>query len=713
MAQSFQIKLPDRELTRLGSHISECYRTAIMDHQARIDRCRRSWKAFRCRVEPPAPGDEDKSNFRVPLTQWQVFTQWAKELGALFGDDAEIVAKPCSAESADLASKVGIYMTWRMFASMHLIGPLSVFIFRKILFGRSFAYRPWVQKKFDALINGQVTPQIYYEGPDFIPLWPDELIVPGEDVQSVQEFSWVLRQYRATPDDLLRGDGTLYQGIKDLFPQLVQRAYQQRREMFGEEVKREKDIDEGVIFDHSQSAGGSFVVHEWYGRWRPLIKGKGDAAVDNFDRRSMYEQDLVVRTLPEFSDKVIGVQDLMALYPKMPNRRPFSEAASYKDGSYWPMGLGELMESIEDELTVNHNLFTDAQQMAVGPLVFYSPSSGWDPESQRYGPKMAIPTEHPEKIQVVKADGDLQGCLVKEQSVLGYAERVSGNTDQGMGRTSDRPNQPRTASGQIALLQQGNIRADLDMRFLREDVGKIARELWELDQQFATEDVFFRVTGDDPDGLFDVKRGGAFMTPEERGGQYDFDIEFATNIWSREAKKQEILQLYELGLQNPMIASNPIAAWKLADKMFTSLGENLGDFLPQPPDLDVPQQPIDEWSKILRGEDVHVNPADNDDFHIQDHAARLMRYTATKGQSYDQAAVHMMIDHIKEHKQQKASKALQQMLIQSIAKSLAPQQPGLQPTPQQNVLDSPAAGNFVPGMPAGSPMPGSPGGSGQ
>ena len=46
---------------------------------------------------------------------------------------------------------------------------------------------------------------------------------------------------------------------------------------------------------------------------------------------------------------------------------------------------------------------------------------------------------------------------------------------------------------------------------------------------FAPEAEFFRVTEEDADGLFDVKDGGAWMTSEERGGRYDFDIRFATN----------------------------------------------------------------------------------------------------------------------------------------------------------------------------------------
>lgn len=713
---SFQLKLPAAEAARLALRVADDYQMATRDHMARMEKFRRYYQLFRNRVDPPEPGDENKSNFQVPVVQWNMFTEWARQSGALFGDDAQIIAEPVGPNDQQLTPKVGMYMSWRMFNSMRMLNSLSIFIFRKIIFGRAFAYRPWTVKSFDTLAANrrgeqQVKSQVYYEGPDFIPLWPDDLIVPAEDVDSLHEYSFMIRRYRATPDQLLRGDGTLYQGIKKNFSRIVEMGRRQQREFIGEEVKAEKDLDEGVLYTHSQSAGDSLVVHEWYGRWRPLLKGEKDADPLDFDRRSMYEQDLVIRTLPDVDNLVIGAQDLLSLYPKMQHRRPFVEAFSYRDGSSWPMGLGELLEKIEDEVSNNHNLFTDAQQLTVWPLIFYSPSSGWDPKKHKYGPGEAIPSEHPEKVNVVKVDVNLESCVVKEQAVLAYGERVTGNSDQAMGRAIDRPNAPRTATGQIALIQQGNVRADLDMRFLREDVGAIARDLWELDQQFCTSDVFFRVTGDDADGLFDTKQGGAYMTPQERGGAYDFDIEFATNVWSREADRQRALQIYELSLQNPLIAQNPTALWILTNRTFKALGDDdFASIVPQPPDVDRPRNPKEEWSMILRGQDVEVNPADNDDFHLQDHQHRLVDYVQTKGQSYDQSAAHAMAGHIQAHKQQKASKMLMQALVSQLTRSLAPQQQTpIQPTPAQSVLESPAAGGIVPGMPpegpAGPPAP--------
>jgi hypothetical protein len=100
-------------------------------------------------------------------------------------------------------------MTWRVFNSMKLIKPFCVFVQRKLLFGRSVAYAPWKRDTFEVLNPAKkYEPEevVDYEGPDFKPLWPDDFIVPCEEVENLHQFSFVIRKYRPTPDQLLQGE---------------------------------------------------------------------------------------------------------------------------------------------------------------------------------------------------------------------------------------------------------------------------------------------------------------------------------------------------------------------------------------------------------------------------------------------------------------------------------------------------------------------------
>jgi hypothetical protein len=670
-----QLNLPDAEINRLANRIEQDYKLAIGDHERRMERFRRYYQKWRNRVDPPNAGDEDASNFSVPLTQWHVYAKWAQSAQALFGDDAEIIARPVGPSDQRTVAKVARYMNWRVFDSMNLVNPFLEFQFRKILFGRAHAYRPWVIDEYET-DRGIET---WYEGPGFYPLAPDDLIVPAEDARTIHDFSFVIRKYWTTPDEMLRRDGTLYQGVKERFQQIVNFAQdRRRREWIGDETKRETDEAEGVSREMPMSAGESILVHEWYGRWRRLA-GQDDGDEHDIAKRQMLRSELVVRYLPDLRI-VVGVQDLKDLYPRQRFKRPFVESSMVKDGTYWCPGLGELLESIEDEATANHRLFTDAGRFSVGPVILAKPGSGFNADTFEYEPRTIHYCEDPQAVNVIKVQTDMSFSLAKDQALMSIAERVDGVSDQTLGRAIERPNAPRTASGQIALIEQGNIRVGLETLSMREDMRAILRDIWELDSQFSPESVFFRVTEEDADGLFDVRGGGAEMTAAERGGRYDFDIRFATSVWSREANKEREIQRYGLDLQNPLIVQNQRALWMVTNRVHKALGDdNFADLVPEPPDLDMPKPPREEWTLMLQGQDVEVNPNDNDDLHLLDHYRRLDE--AKRGRGYDEFAGNKMVAHILQHQGQKRQKMLMQAMTQSLVQSLqqnTPQTGGLQ-----------------------------------
>lgn len=663
------LQLSEDELRKLGRRVDEDYRGALADHAKRIKRFRSYYQRWRNRVDPPQAGEEDKSNLRVPMTQWSVFAKVAKALQSLFGDDAEVIGKPVGPSDYRTVHKVGVYMTWRVFVAMRAMTAFAIFIFRMTLFGRAHAYSPWVRETYKVRENGVDREEVAYEGPGFEPIAPDDLIVPAEDVQSIQDFSFVIRKVRVTPQQLLDGEREgRYEGIRKNWRSILNQARtRQERDQEGEEVRLEQDLAEGVEYNGSSRVRESLVMLEWYGRWRfPL---KGEPAEDDVEGRALDESEIVVRYLKDLQLN-IGVQDLREMYPRIKARRPFSEASLVKDGSYWPMGLGELLESLEDENSAIYNLFAEAMQFSVGPLVFYRPGAGFDAKTFRYSPFTSIPTEDPAAVNALLMRADLQGPIIGQQAVQAMAERVSGVSDQTLGRAIDRPNAPRTASGQIALIEQGDIRASLDTMMLREDLCLILARFWELEQEFSPAEVFFRVTEEDAKGVFPVSRGGSMMTAEERNSRYDFDIKFATSVWSREAQKEKTLARYQLDLANPLIATNPRALWMVTNEAHKALGDaNFGDVVPMPPDLGLPKPPREEWTLMLQGEDVEVNPQDNDDLHLVDHQRRLQE--AASGERPDRAAMQAMVSHILAHQQQKRTKMLMQALTQQLTEQVA------------------------------------------
>jgi hypothetical protein len=683
--RSFQIKLSDAEKTRLISRIEDDFTNAKSAHQARSNRFATYMKRWEARVDPPKKGDEDKPNHIVPLVQWSCFNKLARSLQALLGDDADITAHATGPSDAAKVAKIGCYLRSRLFDQMSITDPLIVHLFQTILYGRGIFHRPWVTKEFDVIEGGQRSRQCYYEGPDFSPCHPDDIVVPPErGVTSIQDFSFVIHRQRFTVDELQREDrpdgSGLFQGTSD--PEFVREAIRWASQhgtandftLVGDDpVRQETEASEGVDYDAFTGGRNALWVWRWYGKWRPLKKQKRDGEQDDLERRQPFESDWVVSYIPGMQ-KIVGVQDLVELYPKMKNRRPFGDSALVKDGTYWSPGFGKLLGDIEDEATSTSQLFTAAGEITVGPLIFYKPNAGFKPGAFTYGPKMAIPTEDPGGVNVVTITPNMSYAVTKTQETLANAERVGGISDSSMGRSLERPNAPRTATGQIALIEEGNVRSHLDNTILKTEMERFIGDVWDLDCDLVPKTdpgLWFRVTEEQAKGQFDTVKGGSYMTAREFGGKYDFRLKFATSTYAREAQAQKIISFYQAAVTNPLVMTNPRALWVLLNKLAKALGiEDFNSIIPEPPDLDQPKTPDQEWSAMLEGEEeIHPNPMDHDQLHLMQHEKQLQ--DATKDQNVDKQALYLMIRHLIETKQQIRSKQMMQVLTNQLMQQSA------------------------------------------
>jgi hypothetical protein len=682
VARSFQIALPDGEKAKLIDRIEQDFMLSKSSHSRWSERAAGWMKKWEARVSPPAAGDENKPNHTIPLIQWQCFNKLARDMQALLGDEAEITARGTGPMDEASCRKVGRYMTSRVFDQMEIVNPLAVFEFRRILNGWACAHRPWWRREFTTLANGRPKRVCDYEGPGFFPEEPDDVIIPAErGVLSIQDFSFVMRRYRATVDDLQRGDGTLYQGtsernfVSELIAWAKNAPTNDYMQIGLDPVREERERSEGVDYDAFMLGRRSIWVWEWYGSWRPLRKQKREAEIDDLERRLPFEVDWVIRYIPGLR-RIVGVQDLLELYPKMRKRRPFVESSLIKDGTYRPKGFGALLEDIEDEATANSRLLAAAGELSVWPIIFFKPGSGFNPKAFKVEPGMAYPTEDPGGVNMLRIAPNLEYGIARQQDLLAIAERVTGITDQSLGRAIDRPNAPRTATGQLALIEEGNVRAYLDSTVLREDFEQIITDFWDLDCDLAPKSepgLFFRVTEEQAGGLFDVKRGGAYMTPKEFGGKYDFRLKFATSVYARQQKKAELVGFYQLASQSPLVATNPKASWSLLNRVAQEFGvSDFASLVPAPPDLDAPKTPEQEWTLMLEGEEVHVNPADDDSQHLVQHRAQYEEEVAAPDK--DPQAVFLLDRHIAMHVRQQHQKILMQALTNQVVSTLSGQQ---------------------------------------
>lgn len=698
-------ELHPKELERLGKQVEFDREAALIGHQERMRRFARYYQLWRNVADEPIE-DENEPTYRVPMVQSDVFAKWAGNLDSLFGDDAEITAEPIGPSDVGTARKVGAFIDWRVFTDMKLVNRFAEFEHRKILLGRSHAYCPWEKRYYwvtdrDPMTGARARRRVLaYEGPGFYPLHPDDLLVPTERVTSIQDFSFVIRKFRCSPQDLLDGEADgLYNGITDNWDKIVQHALVERElDDRGDRIKFEEQFLEGVNYDGVVSGGersGKLTVYEWFGYWRLPKNLKGDVSERDWKKRDRVQSHLRVFYIPA-CDLVIGVDDLADLYPNTEHRVPIKEASLTKDGTYWCMGLGEMLIGLEDEATHVHRIFMQAGEFSAGPLIVARPGSGLKRGETRYRPWTVLWSEDPGGINMLQPRVDHNWSIAMGQSLVGWKEKKDGITDQTVGRSIDRPNAPDTARGQLALIEQGNIRASIDTRSLREDFGEIVSWFWTLESMFGSENTFFRVTEEDAAGLFDVSQGGSTLTQQERAGRYDFRVKFATSYWSREAQKQRFLELYALLTQNPLVVSNPILLGQVTRDLCKTLGHpEIAALIPMPQQIDVPRTPSEEWNLMLQGQDVEPHPADNDPMHLVDHQRQLqLAMQAAPDDAFaDPDALMRLQDHILKTQIQIEQKRAMQGLAAGVMQA-AMNQNGPLPA-QTNGGERPSQGNDI------------------
>jgi hypothetical protein len=697
------LAMGETERKRLARHIEQEINVANADHQERLRRFAKYRDMFRQWTQPPRKGEEHVSPYRVPIFLWTLLAAWSRMVDAVTGEDSEVVAEPRGPSDQKVVTKIARYFDWLLDMSGWTRTWL-VWSLRALIYGRAFVYRPW-----ELRVDGDGN--TVYDGPSVLPLEPEQVILPGVKAAiDVHTAPWVALQFERSPQSLLDGERAgRYFGVKEDFGTLVRLAQMHgylSNQPMSDAIDQEGEHT-GIQINSQSQSGDTLFVLEWYGRWRlPLDPAtEEDVPIDDFGARSMDETDVLVRCLPEDNYRVIGVERLKDIYPKMEHIRPISELRLVHDGSLWPPGMGEMIETNEDELTSIWRQFMASVKLASAPILLYKPASGLRPEVISLEPGTAIPCEDPNGAKWLTVQPDYAGLINAMQFLMSIVERLTGISDMALGRTVDRPNAPRTATGQVAMLEAGNTRLKLDRIAFSEDLSVFLFDVWEMVCSMGAPELFFRVTEEDAGGLLQTSGGFAKITAEERAGRFDFRLKFATSPWAKAARDERTLQRYQLDLGNPLIATNPQALWSITNEVHKALGdESFEQMVPPPPELDVPKNARLEWALMQQGEEAPVHPLDNDQQHLMEHEQQLV--TAQQGEYRDEDAEVKLLVHIRAHREQlvqkQAAMQIAGQMMQAMAAGMGAQAQATAPEDAEPGA-SPSMGGAPP---AASPVPG-------
>ena len=225
------------------------------------------------------------------------------------------------------------------------------------------------------------------------------------------------------------------------------------------------------------------------------------------------------------------------------------------------LGLAKQLKYLQDEITTVHNQQVDNATLA--NTRFFLAKRGVFRNGTRIWPGRFLTSPNPEKDLKPFQLGDVYNSMQQlEGSIMAFAERRSGVSDYALGRESSVVGSRATATGTLAVIQEGNRRFDLNVRDIRDILGNVGQCVLELNQQFRQPGHAIIFQGED--GL--AVEAVLDLPPQFIGDRLMVELTASTATINKQVEQQghmallgTLIQNMQLGQQAAQIIFNPQA----------------------------------------------------------------------------------------------------------------------------------------------------------
>ena len=246
--------------------------------------------------------------------------------------------------------------------------------------------------------------------------------------------------------------------------------------------------------------------------------------------------------------------------PDVMGKRPFKKGKFIdREGKRDGIGISRQLALLQDEISTLHNQQVDNATLA--NTRFFIGRRGVVRNGTKVWPGRFLTVPDPSRDVITLPMADVYPSIRQlETSCLAYAERRSGVADYQLGRESNVMGNRATATGTLALIQEGNRRFDLNVRDVRQCLGDVGKALLLLNAQFRPSGMAFFVKGQDGELVEKV-----FNLPDEfLADGIGMELTASTATINREIEKQGLLammgtltQYYQQLIQIGGMAVNP------------------------------------------------------------------------------------------------------------------------------------------------------------
>jgi len=246
--------------------------------------------------------------------------------------------------------------------------------------------------------------------------------------------------------------------------------------------------------------------------------------------------------------------------PDVMGERPFKKGKFIdREGKRDGIGISRQLALLQEEISTLHNQQVDNATLA--NTRFFIGRRGVVRNGTKVWPGRFLTVPDPARDIITLPMADVYPSMRQlETSCLAYSERRSGVADYQLGRESNVMGNRATATGTLALIQEGNRRFDLNVRDVRDCLGAVGKKLLLLNAQFRPSGMAYFVKGQDGELIEQVLN----LPDEFLADGIGMELTASTATINREIEKQGLMammgtltQYYQQLIQISGIAMNP------------------------------------------------------------------------------------------------------------------------------------------------------------
>lgn len=469
--QDSQIELPEESVEEIARWITDELFISEQERTGLEDKIRRNEELYEAEPEQeekdfPWPG---ASNIVVPVVATAVEAVFSRMINSVFGGNELWLAQARSPQWRDLAQPITRFLDWMSNNVIDMYSICQQWFLGMLKHGTGVLKLRWDRTLRRVVYNDPIEGHIQEntvlkDGPGAYAVELRNFFVSSDVLQTldVQTCTWVAHRTYYTWKRLkeLENSGVFYD---------VDRIKEDERS-YAEDVESDRQARTGV---EPVSPRDYEIFEVWCS-----YDVEGDGVLSELIVDIHRDTQTVLR----------------AVYnPFRHQERPFHVIRNMpREGSFFGIGIAEMLEPIQEEITKIHNHRLDNQLLANTKA--FKKRRGSMASTDEVFPGAFIEVDEPDDIMELQLGEAYQSLLVEEQHTNAIGEKRTGVSDYSVGRESSAIGSRATATSTLALIREGNKRFQLTIRDIKNSLSDIAHQCLTMYQQFSPgRQVFFEM----------------------------------------------------------------------------------------------------------------------------------------------------------------------------------------------------------------------------